>query len=122
MPTSKKLKLKIVDEIMSNVPLNNYITGIYYLVLDKKNLIERKKMDKVKERKHFFDNLNYLDMEINFYKVLNSRLGKMSNISFIDASKSISEIVTIIENNNDNPLMLIDLFYEIKEAIKDGEL
>ena len=122
VPTSKKLKLKIVDEIMSNVPLNNYITGIYYLVLDKKNLIERKKMDKVKERKHFFDNLNYLDMEINFYKVLNSRLGKMSNISFIDASKSISEIVTIIENNNDNPLMLIDLFYEIKEAIKDGEL
>ena len=46
----------------------------------------------------------------------------MYNISFIDASKSISEIVTIIENNNDNPLMLIDLFYEIKEAIKDGEL
>ena len=32
-----------------------------------------------------FDNLNYLDMEINFYKVLHKRLGSMSNISFVDA-------------------------------------
>ena len=79
-------------------------------------------MDKAKERKHSFDNLNYLDMEINFYKVLNKRLGSMFNISFIDASQNFDELVKIIENHRDKPLMLIDLFYEIKEAIKEGEL
>ncbi len=120
--TTKKLKLKMIDEIMKNIVLNNYITGIFYLVLDKQKIIERKNMDKKKERKHFFDNLNYLDMEINFYKVLHKRLGLMSNISFIDASQSVDELVNIIENHNDKPLMLIDLFYEIKEAIKEGEL
>ena len=120
--TTKKLKLKMIDEIMRNITLNNYITGIIYLVLDKSKIIERKNMDKTKERKHFFDNLNYLDMEINFYKVLNKRLGSMSNISFIDASQNVDELVNIIENHNDKPLMLIDLFYEIKEAIKEGEL
>ena len=46
----------------------------------------------------------------------------MSNISFIDASQNVDELVNIIENHNDKPLMLIDLFYEIKEAIKEGEL
>lgn len=121
-PTTKKLKLEMINKIMKNIPLNNYITRIYYLILDKEKLIERKNMDKSKERKHFLDNLSYLDMERNFYKVLNNRLGVMSNISFIDASNSIDEIVTIIENNSDKPLMLIDLFYEIKEAIKEGEL
>lgn len=121
-PTTKKLKLKMIDEIMSNITLNNYITGINYLILDKQKIVERKNMDKTKERKHFFDNLNYLDMEINFYKVLNKRLGSMSNISFIDASQNVDELVNIIEKHNDKPLMLIDLFYEIKEAIKEGEL
>ena len=120
--TTKKIKLKMIDEIMRNITLNNYITGIIYLVLDKQKIIERKNMDKTKERKHFFDNLNYLDMEINFYKVLNKRLGSMSNISFIDASQNVDELVNIIENYSDEPLMLIDLFYEIKEAIKEGEL
>lgn len=120
--TTKKLKLKMIDEIMRNITLNNYITGIIYLVLDKSKIIERKNMDKTKERKHFFDNLNYLDMEINFYKVLNKRLGSMSNISFIDASQNVDELVNIIENHSDKPLLLIDLFYEIKEAIKEGEL
>lgn len=120
--TTQKFKLKIIDEIMRNVTLNNYITGIIYLVLDKQKIIERKNMDKKKERKHFFDNLNYLDMEISFYKVLNKRLGVMSNISFIDASQNVNELVNIIENHSDKPLLLIDLFYEIKEAIKEGEL
>lgn len=120
--TTKKIKLKMIDEIMRNITLNNYITGIIYLVLDKQKIIERKNMDKTKERKHFFDNLNYLDMEINFYKVLNKRLGSMSNISFIDASQNVDELVNIIENYSGEPLMLIDLFYEIKEAIKEGEL
>lgn len=121
-PTTKKLKLKMIDEIMKNITLNNYITGIIYLILNKQKIVERKNMDKTKERKHFFDNLNYLDMEINFYKVLNKRLGSMSNISFIDASQNVDELVNIIEKHNDIPLMLIDLFYEIKEAIKEGEL
>ena len=121
-PTTKKLKLKMIDEIMKNITLNNYITGIIYLILDKQKIVERKNMDKTKERNHFFDNLNYLDMEINFYKVLNKRLGSMSNISFIDASQNVDELVNIIEKYNDIPLMLIDLFYEIKEAIKEGEL
>ena len=121
-PTTKKLKLKMIDEIMKNITLNNYITGIIYLILDKQKIVERKNMDKTKERNHFFDNLNYLDMEINFYKVLNKRLGSMSNISFIDASQNVDELVNIIEKYNDKPLMLIDLFYEIKEAIKEGEL
>ena len=121
-PTTKKLKLKMIDEIMKNITLNNYITGIIYLILDKQKIFERKNLDKTKERKHFFDNLNYLDMEINFYKVLNKRLGSMFNISFIDASQNVDELVNIIENHRDKPLMLIDLFYEIKEAIKEGEL
>ena len=47
----------------------------------------------------------------------------MSNISFIDASKKTDELISIIENSdNDKPLMLIDLFYEIREAIEEGEL
>lgn len=79
-------------------------------------------MDSSKERKHFFDNLNYLEMEIKFYKVLNKRLGFMSNINFIDASNNVIDIVSIIEHTSDKPLMLTDLFYEIKEAIKEGEL
>lgn len=120
--TTKKLKLKMIDEIMRNITLNNYLTGIIYLVLDKQKIIERKNRDKTKERKHFFDNLNYLDMEINFYRVLNKRLGSMSNISFIDASQNVDELVNIIENHSDKPLLLIDLFYEIKEAVKEGEL
>ena len=121
-PSSKELKLEMIDKIMMNIPLNNYITKVYYLILNKDLLIQRKNMDSSKERKHFFDNLNYLKMEINFYKVLNKRLGSMSNISFIDASNSVSDIVSVIENTSDKPLMLIDLFYEIKEAIKEGEL
>ena len=121
-PTTQKLKLEVIDKIMSNITLNNYITGIFYLVLDKDTIIERKNQDNSKVRKHFFTNLNYLDKEINFYKVLNKRLGIMSNISFIDASKSVDESINIIEKHNDKPLMLIDLFYEIKEAIKEGEL
>lgn len=121
-PTPAELKLEMIDKIMENLPLNNYITRIYYLILDKEKLIERKNMDSKKERNHFFDNLNYLDMEINFYKVLHKRLGSMSNISFVDASQSIEKLVYIIEKNDDKPLMLIDLFYEIKEAIKEGEL
>lgn len=120
--TTKKLKLDMIDEIMRNITLNNYITGIIYLVLDKQKIIERKTMDKSKERKHFFDNLNYLEREINFYKILNKRLGPMSNIIFIDASQNVDKLVNIIENHNDKPLMLVDLFYEIKEAIKEGEL
>lgn len=121
--TTKKMRLEMVDEIMKKIPLNYYITRIFYLVLDKKSLIERKSNDSLKERKHFFDNLNYLDNEINFYEVINRRLGPMSNISFIDASKKIDELISIIENSdNDKPLMLIDLFYEIREAIEEGEL
>lgn len=120
--TTKKLKLKMVDEIINNIALNNYITRIVYLVLEREKIIERKNLDKAKERIHFFDNLNYLDEEINFYKVLNKRLGLMSNIIFVDASHSIDEIVNAIENICDKPLMLTDLFYEIKEAIKEGEL
>lgn len=121
-PTTAELRLEMIDKIMGNIPLNHYITRIFYLVLDKEKLVERKNMDSAKNRKHFYDNLNYLEMEINFYKVLHKRLGVMSNISFIDASRNIDELVYIIENNNDKPLMLIDLFYEIKEAIKEGEL
>ena len=121
-PTSKELKLEMIDKIMINIPLNNYITRIYYLILNKKELIQRKNMDSSKERKHFFDNLNYLEMEIKFYKVLNKRLGFMSNINFIDASNNVIDIVSIIEHTSDKPLMLTDLFYEIKEAIKEGEL
>lgn len=120
--TTQKFKLKMIDEIIRNITLNNYITGIIYLVLDKQKIIERKNMGKTKERKHFFDNLNYLDMEVSFYKALDRRLGLMSNISFIDASQNIDELVNIIENHSDKPLLLIDLFYEIKEAIKEGEL
>ena len=61
-PTSKELKLEMIDKIMINIPLNNYITRIYYLILNKKELIQRKNMDSSKERKHFFDNLNYSDL------------------------------------------------------------
>ena len=46
----------------------------------------------------------------------------MSNISFVDASKNVNELVDIIEKYDNKPLLLIDLFYEIKEAIKEGEL
>lgn len=119
---SKKMKLEMVDEIISRVKLNSYITKIVYLMLDKDKIIERKEKDKSKERLHFYDNLNYLDCEINFYSVLDKKLGKMSNISFIDASTSVDEIIKKIESIEDKPLMLIDLFYEIKEGIKGGEL
>ena len=80
---SKERKLSIIDKIMSKVPLNNYVTKIICL---SKN-----------------DNI------IKFYKVLNDRLGNMSNISFN-------------KDNSYKPLLLIDLFYEIKEAIKEGEI
>ena len=80
---SKERKLSIIDKIMSKVPLNNYVTKIICL---SKN-----------------DNI------IKFYKVLNDRLGNMSNISFN-------------KDNSHKPLLLIDLFYEIKEAIKEGEI
>ena len=80
---SKERKLSIIDEIMSKVPLNNYVTKIICL---SKN-----------------DNI------IKFYKVINNRLGNMSNISFN-------------KDNSYKPLLLIDLFYEIKEAIKEGEI
>lgn len=119
---SKKMKLEMVDEIISRVKLNSYITKIVYLMLDKDKIIERKEKDRSKERLHFYDNLNYLDCEINFYRVLDKKLGKMSNISFIDASTSVDEIIKKIESIEDKPLILIDLFYEIKEGIKGGEL
>ena len=56
-PVTKKIKLEMIDRIMDNVILNNYVTGIVYLVLDKQKIIERKNNDKKKERKHFLDNL-----------------------------------------------------------------
>lgn len=118
----KKMKLEMIDEIISRVNLNSYITKIVYLILDKDKIIERKEKDQSRERLHFYDNLNYLDCEINFYRVLDKKLGKMSNISFIDASTSVDEIIKKIEYIADKPLMLIDLFYEIKEGIKRGEL
>ena len=118
----KKMKLEMIDEIISRVNLNSYITKIVYLILDKDKIIERKEKDQSRERIHFYDNLNYLDCEINFYKLLNNKLGKMSNISFIDASTDVDKIIKKIESIDDKPLMLIDLFYEIKEAIKEGEL
>ncbi len=120
--TSQELKLEMIDEIIENVFLNNYITKIIYLVLDRNKLIERKNMDKSKERKHFFDNLNYLEFEKNFYYILDKRLDKMSNINFLDATYSVEKLSDIIENIPDKPLLLVDLFYEIKEAVKEGEL
>lgn len=101
-PSSKQFKLKIIDEIMKKVPLNNYVTKIVYLVPNRDN--------------------NYLNLEAKFYIVLNKRLGKMSNIKFIDSSKNTNELIKNIENIHDKPLLLIDLFYEIKEGIKEGEL
>lgn len=120
--TSQELKLEMIDKIIGKVFLNNYITKIIYLVLDRDKLIERKNMDKFKERKHFFDNLNYLELEKNFYYILDKRLAKMSNINFLDATYSIEKLSGIIEDIPDKPLLLVDLFYEIKEAIKEGEL
>lgn len=118
----QKLKLKIIDEIMSKVELNKYITRIVYLTLDKEKIIKRKENDKNKLRNHFYDNFKYLDDELNFYITLDNRLGELSNISIVDASPSIDEIIEKIEMFDDKPLLLIDLFYEIRECVERGEL
>lgn len=109
MRTSKKNKLEIIDKIMNSIPLNIYITKIYYFILNEGE----------NEEKNIKD---YLKKEKNFYKVLNRRLGEMSNINFIETCSSIDVIMDIIEKSTDKPLMLIDLFFEIKEGIKEGEL
>lgn len=119
---TKKLKLKMIDEIMKKIQLNNYITKIIYLTLNKNEIIKRKENDKNKDRAHFNDNISYLDLEIKFYKTLDRRLGNLSNINFINASGTIDEITKKVENIKDKPLLLIDLFYEIKEGIKEGEI
>ena len=91
---------------MNSIPLNIYITKIYYFILNEGENEEK-------------DIKDYLKKEKNFYKVLNRRLGEMSNINFIETCSSIEDI---IEKSTDKPLMLIDLFFEIKEGIKEGEL
>lgn len=118
----KKRKLKMIDEIMSRINMNHYITKVIYLTLEKNEIKKRKEKDLKKERAHFKDNLNYLDKEINFYKILNRRLKELSNINFIDASCTVEEIIKKIEAIPDKSLLLIDLFYEIKEGIKEGEI
>lgn len=119
---TQKLKIQIIDEIISKIELNRYVTRIVYLILDKKDIIKRKENDVNKVRSHFYNNFRYLDREINFYKILNKRLGILSNISFIDASSSVEKLIDTIEKLDDKPLLLVDLFYEIREGIKEGEL
>lgn len=118
----KCLKLEMLKEIVSNVNLNQYCSKIIYLVLDKKKLIERKNGDMDKQRKHFYDNLQYLESEINFYRVLKRSLGALSNIDIIDANKSVEDLIKIICNIEDKPLLLSDLFYEIEENVKRGKI
>lgn len=120
--SSREFKLKMIDELIKKVPLNYYVTKIIYLLLEKEEIINRKDKDHKKKRNHFYDNINYLDFEINFYKVLDKRLGFMSNITFIEASDTIENLAKMIETIEDKPLLLIDLFYEIREAIREGVL
>ena len=95
--TSKNFKLKIIDEIMNNIPLNNYVTKIICFYSD------------------------YNSKKANFYKILNKRLGNMSNINFINKLDT-NDIYQNIDDIKNKPLLLIDLFYEIKEGIKEGEI
>ena len=106
---SKENKLEIIDKIMKSIPLNSYITKIYYFILSEEG----------NEEKNIKD---YLKKEKKFYKVLNRRLGEMSNINFVETYSKIEVNMDISEKSIEKPLLLIDLFFEIKEGIKEGEL
>lgn len=120
--TTKEFKLKIIRELINKVPLCIYITKIIYLSLDKSQLIKRKNNDLDKPRNHFYDNLDYLDQETNFYNIINKRLDFKSNIHILDASKSYEKLVKEIEAIQEKPLLLVDLFYCIYELIERGNL
>ena len=89
---TRKNKLENIDKIMSEVCLNNYVTKIIYVSSSENNYVN------------------------SFYKTLHKRLGDISNISFITRLDN-----KLVSNISDKPLMLIDLFYEIKEGIKEGD-
>ena len=99
-----------------------YVTKIIYLYTDINTLEFRKNSDKLKPRKHFFSNIQYLNEEIKFYKILNSYMSDISNIYLIEASDSTDNIIKEINSKQEKPVFLIDLFYYIIKAIEKGEL
>ena len=119
---SKTQKLDIINKIVNNVPLYLYVTKIIYLYTDINTLEFRKNSDKLKPRKHFFSNIQYLNEEIKFYKILNSYMSDISNIYLIEASDSTDNIIKEINSKQEKPVFLIDLFYYIIKAIEKGEL
>ena len=121
--TSQKLKLKLLEEIMNNIPLCLYTTKIIYLIAPQDILYERKNNDKTKPRNHFESNIKYLKQEINFYTKINEKLGGKSNINILDASSSdIDKIINDIYNSKEKVLLLVDLFYSIKELVESGDI
>ena len=85
-------------------------------------LYKRKQLDKSKERKHFEQNISYLEKEINFYEKINKKLHNKSNIHIIDANNNQKELIDTILNIEDKPLLLIDLFYCMTRLIEENEI
>ena len=119
---SQDEKLIIINKIVKKIPMYLYISKIIYLYADEKTLLSRKESDKNKKRKHFNDNIKYLKDEINFYKKLDKRMEKFSNIYMIKADKSIKEIIDTINILENKEVLLVDLFYYILDCIKRGEI
>lgn len=119
---TKKQKKEMIEKIIKKVPLNIYITKIIYLRLPMDLLYKRKQLDKSKERKHFEQNISYLEKEINFYDKINKKLHNKSNIHIIDANNNQKELIDTILNIEDKPLLLIDLFYCMTRLIEENEI
>ncbi|MBE6153642.1 MAG: hypothetical protein E7166_05410 [Firmicutes bacterium] len=116
---NKEKKLEIINEIVSNIPLHLYLSNIIYLVADIKTLEIRRNNDKLKPRNHFYENMIYLNEEINFYEQLNIELGEISNITFIDVNNRTSdEVINVIKNLSSKQLILNDLFNAIINCIE----
>lgn len=91
---NKYQKLKLIDSIMLKVALNKYISKIIYFRGEKN------------------------EYSLKFYTTLNKNLKDISNIYFVDNKLTEKDIFGI----KDKPLLLIDLFYELKECVKRGDL
>lgn len=115
-------KKAMIIKIMNKVPLYVYISKIIYLYTDNDILEKRKQNDLNKERKHFYDNLKYLDEEINFYEKINKRMGNFSNIYMIEANKKIDDMIEIINKKKSKEVLLVDLFYYILDCIERNDI
>ena len=119
---NKNEKLDVIYKIMENVPLYLYISKIIYLYADIDILYARKNADTKRNRKHFEENIKYLEYEKNFYKSINLLMGDFSNIYLIEANKSVDILIKEVQQKEENPIFLVDLFFYIIKGIENGEI